>query len=438
MHTPISICWLRRDLRLNDNAALYHAFRGGVPVLCVFLFDKEILNRFEEGSNAQVEFIHHQLTQLQEQLAPLGSSIQIGHSTPELFFEALTQQYAVQAVYTNEDYELSACQRDQRVSQLLAAKGIALHSYKDHVIMSKDEVLKDDNTPYTVFTPYSRKWKQRLTPYHTKAYPCSSYYGNFYQHRQTYMPSLSDLGFSARGVPFPPAEVSDQLIRAYGTTRDYPALNGTSNLGIHLRFGTISIRQLVNRALELSEVFLNELIWREFYHAIAWHFPHICEGKAFKPQYDNIAWRNNEAEFEAWCKGKTGYPLVDAGMHQLNATGIMHNRVRMVTASFLIKHLLIDWRWGEAYFANKLLDFDFAANNGGWQWAASSGCDAVPYFRIFNPRLQTEKFDKQLAYIHQWLPHLQTFDYPPPIVDHELARKRVLEAYAKALQVEAK
>lgn len=432
---PIIIFWFRRDLRLHDNAGLYHALKSGYRVMPVFIFDTEIIKQFETPENAQVEFIHQQLQVIRKELNTHKSSIEIGHSTPKAFFERLCQEHFIKAVYTNEDYELSAHRRDTEVTNLLNEKSIDFQAFKDQVIFSKDDILKDDKTPYTVFTPYSKRWKLKLQPDHLESFDTKNLFQNLYPFQNDYIPSLSDLGFSRkRRISFPPIEISDDLIRNYTQQRDYPSIEGTSRLGIHLRFGTLSIRKLVAKAQSLNETFLNELIWREFYHAITCHFPHICEGKAFRPSYDEIIWRNNETEFQAWCEGKTGYPIVDAGMRQLNETGFMHNRVRMITASFLIKHLLIDWRWGEAYFANKLLDFDFAANNGGWQWAASSGCDAVPYFRIFNPQLQTEKFDKHLNYITKWIPEFDALNYIPPIVKHEFARKRVLEAYSKALK----
>lgn len=432
---PIVVFWFRRDLRLDDNAGLYHALKSRYPVLPIFIFDTDILKQFETPENAQVEFIHQQLQILQKELRGYGSSIEIDHSTPKVFFDKLCKQYTIKAVYTNEDYELSARRRDTDIENFLQKKDIDFLSFKDQVIFSKEDILKDNGTPYTVFTPYSKRWKQHLQPEHLQSFDNRDLFSNFYQFRNDNIPNLSDLGFTQRrGLTFPPIEVSDDLIKNYTQQRDYPSIEGTSRLGIHLRFGTISIRQLIAKAQAINETFLNELIWREFYHAITWHFPHICKGQAFKPQYDEIVWRNNETEFTAWCEGKTGYPIVDAGMRQLNETGFMHNRIRMITASFLIKHLLIDWRWGEAYFANKLLDFDFAANNGGWQWAASSGCDAVPYFRIFNPQLQTEKFDKHLEYIKRWIPDFDPLDYTPPIVNHEFARKRALDVYSNALK----
>ena len=307
------------------------------------------------------------------------------------------------------------------------------YTFKDQVILEKEEVLKDDGKPYTIFTPYSRKWKGVLTEFHLKPYSNKKYFNNFYKQPGRKLISLEEMGFNAAGLSFPGKEWQGQIIRNYKEQRDFPAVQGTSRLSVHLRFGTISIRELAGEAGALNETFLNELIWRDFYHMILWHFPKVVD-HAFKPAYDKIKWRNNEKEFEAWCNGQTGYPIVDAGMRELNTTGFMHNRVRMIVASFLTKHLLIDWRWGEAYFAKKLLDYDLAANNGGWQWAAGSGCDAAPYFRVFNPYLQTQKFDPELKYIRKWVPELEEFSYPKPIVVHEVARKRCLEVYAAALK----
>ncbi|MEO7524157.1 MAG: deoxyribodipyrimidine photo-lyase, partial [Ferruginibacter sp.] len=304
----------------------------------------------------------------------------------------------------------------------------------DQVIFEKSEITKDNGEPYTVFTPYSRKWKAALKEFYLKPYPSNKYFKHLYKCSPKKIPSLKQIGFKETGRQFPSSTLDKEVIRHYAEKRDLPGIMGTSKLGVHLRFGTISIRQLATKAKSLSETYLNELIWRDFYHMILWHFQYVGKGKSFKPAYDNIEWRNDNGEFEKWCIGQTGYPIVDAGMRELNETGFMHNRVRMVTASFLCKHLLLDWRLGEAYFAEKLLDFDFAANNGGWQWASGSGCDAAPYFRIFNPYLQTKRFDPDFTYIKKWVPEFQEFTYPKPIVDHDFARKRCLEVYAKALK----
>lgn len=433
----INIMWFRRDLRLKDNAGLYHALKAGLPVLPVFIFDTEILDQLEDKTDARVSFIHGALHEMQRDLIALGSSLEVLHGKPLDCFKALTKKYAISTVFTNHDYDPSAIVRDASIANYLSDQQVAFTSYKDQVILEKDEVLKDDGKPYTVFTPYARKWKSKLTDFHLKAYPVEKYHHQFLQQLPIQIPSLASIGFKASSILFPAKAWKKEIVAKYKEHRDFPALEeGTSKLGVHLRFGTISIRALAIRARAVSETFLNELIWRDFYHMILWHFPQVGQGKSFKPAYEAIEWRNNETEFKAWCNGQTGYPIVDAGMRELNATGFMHNRVRMITASFLIKHLLIDWRWGEAYFAQKLLDFDLAANNGGWQWASSSGCDAAPYFRVFNPALQTEKFDKDLKYIRKWVPEFLTKDYPKPIVVHEEARKRVLEAYAKALKPE--
>ncbi len=433
MNAPLSIFWFRRDLRLHDNAGLYHALRSGNPVQPIFVFDRNILDELADRKDARVEFIHQQLEKLQEELKQHGASLDVRQGTPEDVFAELIAEYPIAKVYTNHDYEPYARERDTAIGSFLQAKGITLHTYKDQVIFEKDEVLKDDGKPYTVFTPYSRRWKAKLNEFYLSSYPTESWLKNLYRQKERKLPSLKDIGFEPSGIPFPASDWKPETIRHYQQNRDLPGIAGTSRLSVHLRFGTISIRQLARETAPLSETYLNELIWRDFYHMILWHFPQVV-GHAFKPAYDKIKWRNNETEFEAWCEGRTGYPIVDAGMRELNSTGYMHNRVRMIVASFLTKHLLIDWRWGEAYFAKKLLDFDLAANNGGWQWAAGSGCDAAPYFRVFNPYLQTQKFDPQLSYIRHWVPEFEELTYPAPIVQHELARKRCLEVYAKAVK----
>jgi deoxyribodipyrimidine photo-lyase len=433
MKPTISIFWFRRDLRLEDNTGLYHALKTGIPLVPLFIFDKNILDELEDPADRRVEFIHQNLMRIQEQLLSLGSTMDVRHGSPTAVFKELLEEYDVQAVYTNNDYEPYAKERDKDVSIILKREGITLFSYKDQVIFEKAEVVKSDGNPYTVFTPYSRSWKAKLNESAVASYPTGKFFSSFYQQRAKSIPSLEKIGFRLTNELFPPGKLTKEIIKNYKEQRDYPANDGTSRLSVHLRFGTISIRMLVKEVKEISETLLNELIWREFYQMILWHFPHVV-GNAFKPAYDKIVWRNNEREFEAWCNGQTGYPIVDAGMRELNSTGFMHNRVRMVTASFLTKHLLIDWRWGEAYFAKKLLDFDLASNNGGWQWAAGSGCDAAPYFRIFNPALQTKKFDPGMKYIRKWVPEVDELYYPSPIVEHEFARKRCLQVYTTALK----
>lgn len=434
MIQKVNIIWLRRDLRLNDNAALYHALKSNHPVVPIFIFDTNILNKLEDKQDKRVAFIYATIVELQNQLVQLGSSLHVFYDSPINAFKQLLQTYSIEQVFTNVDYELYAIERDAAVQSLLSHQNISFNTYKDHVIFEKDEVLKDDGKPYTVFTPYSRKWKACLKPFHCKAYPTEKYSSNFFKQEAIAIPTLEQMGFQKVDEKFPEKFFDKNIISKYSAQRDFPAIKGTTQLGIHFRFGTISIRQAVLQALQLNETYLNELIWRDFYQMIIHHFLHVQQGHSFRKEYDLIEWRNNEEEFKKWCAGQTGYPIVDAGMRELNATGYMHNRVRMIVASFLTKHLLIDWRWGEAYFAQKLLDFDFAANNGGWQWAAGSGCDAAPYFRVFNPTLQTEKFDKDLKYIKKWVPELNSFDYPKPIVVHENARKRALEVYGKALK----
>lgn len=429
--------WFRRDLRLFDNAALYAALSGDEPVLPVFIFDRQILDLLENKSDRRVEFIHRTLSEIQQQLIKKGSSWEVYYGTPLDVFTKLIAKYKVAAVYTNHDYEPYAIERDEAIGSFLQKKGIAFHTFKDQVIFEKSEVVKDDGLPYTVFTPYANKWRAKLEVTGIPSFPSEKKLQHLFQQAPVALPTLQSMGFEPAGDPFPPANAADAVIQHYKEKRDIPALpNGTSHLGVHLRFGTISIRQLASKARSLSATYLNELIWRDFYQMILFQFPRVGRGEAFKKAYDAIPWRNREDEFQRWCAGTTGYPIVDAGMRQLNATGYMHNRVRMIVASFLAKHLLIDWRWGEAYFATHLLDFDLAANNGGWQWAAGSGCDAAPYFRVFNPTLQAQKFDPKQAYIRQWVPEWQELTYPQPMVPHDVARKRALEVYGKALKGE--
>lgn len=423
-----TIFWLRRDLRLTDNAGLYHALKENKQVLPVFIFDTVILDKLEDKNDRRVDFIHQSLKQIQHDLEARGSSLLVLHGDPISIYSELD----ITAVYTNHDYESYAKQRDERIWQILTKRNIPFKTFKDQVIFEKEEVLKEDGTPYTVFTPYSKKWKAKLNAFYMKSYPVEKYANHFLPTKPFYFPSLEDIGFQKTDAQFPERLIKLSVIEKYKEQRDFPAIAGTTRLSVHLRFGTVSIRKLVQVAVKKNETWLNELIWREFYTMILWHFPHV-ETKAFKPAYDTIQWRNNEEDFKRWCDGKTGYPIVDAGMRELNHTGHMHNRVRMIVASFLTKHLLIDWRWGEAYFAQKLLDFDLASNNGGWQWAAGSGCDAAPYFRVFNPYLQTDKFDAKHQYIQRWVPEVNTPLYPKPIVDHAVARNRVLKAYKDAL-----
>ena len=428
----VSIFWFRRDLRIDDNHGLFQALSAAEPVLPLFIFDTNILDRLPSKMDGRVEFIHQSIMRINE---AIGGHLCVKKGNPIDVFKDLLAEWDVIRIYTNHDYERYGLDRDAAVSSLAKEKGIEFRTFKDQVVFEKDEVLSGAGTPYTVFTPYSRRWKAAWEANTPKLLPSEKGLEYFIDSKPLKIPSLKDMGFEQTDLVVPAKKWKESTVKNYTEQRNFPAKEGgTSHLGMHLRFGTISIRQLALETASINTTYLNELIWRDFYHMILWHFPHVAEGKSFRTQYDLIEWRNNEKEFEAWCEGRTGYPIVDAGMRELNATGFMHNRVRMIVASFLTKHLLIDWRWGEAYFAQKLLDFDFAANNGGWQWASGSGCDAAPYFRVFNPRLQTEKFDKQLQYIRKWIPELDSLSYPQPIVVHEEARVRVLAAYAKALK----
>ncbi len=432
MANKINLFWFRRDLRLEDNPGLQAALASGLPVLPVFVFDSVILGKLPSVRDSRVSFIHRELAALKYRLESAGSSLQTFHGTPAGAFDFFTHAFNVQAVYCNRDYEPYGEARDQEISVAMQKKGIGFFSFKDHVIFEKDEVLKDDGTPYTVFTPYSRKWKSKLSESDLPATPAPVRMDAFLKTEAIRFPALEELGFHEAGQEIPSRIVSPGLLMNYENTRDYPGVEGTSRVGIHLRFGTVSIRSLVLQATQTSPVFLNELIWRDFFISILAHFPYV-EGGPFKKQYGYIAWRNDEAEFDRWCRGETGYPMVDAGMRELNSTGFMHNRVRMITASFLAKHLLVDWRWGEAWFAAKLLDFELASNNGNWQWAAGCGCDAAPYFRVFSPEIQQKKFDPRGDYVRRWVPEAGTPAYPTPMVEHAMARERAIAVYKKGV-----
>lgn len=429
----ISVFWFRRDLRLDDNAGLYHALKENTNVLPIFIFDTTILKALEDKTDRRVDFIHQALQAIQHELESFGSSLQIFYASPPEAFKQLASKYAIEAVYANHDYEPYAQTRDEEIKKLVGSINCQFKTYKDQCIFEKNEITKEDGKPYTIFTPYSKTWKNKLTPQHYQSYNNKSYFKNFIKISAQSFPTLEQIGFIKTDLQFnKPASINKKLLLNYKSQRDIPSVAGTSRLSMHLRFGTVSIRKLVAVSINISEAWLNELIWREFYMAILWHFPYVQE-QAFKPAYNFIEWNNNEKHFERWCEGKTGYPIVDAGMRELNATGFMHNRVRMIVSSFLIKDLLIDWRWGEAYFAKKLNDFDLSANNGGWQWAASSGCDAAPYFRIFNPIEQQKRFDPDFKYIKTWVPEFGTNKYPEPMVDHKQARLLVLKKYKEAL-----
>lgn len=423
---------MRRDLRITDHAALHHALKSPYPVLLLFIFDKHILSKLADKYDARVTFIFNTLEQLDLKIKQYGSSVLIKYGTPEEIWAEVLSAYTVRAVYANHNYEPYALERDDALAEYLASEQILFKTFKDQVIFEKNEVVKSDGKPYTVFSPYFRQWQQKLVPFYHKAYPIKQYLKNLFQVQIVQKLSLQEMGFERSAQQFPAKEFETKL-QVYEKKRDFPAEDATTHIGLHLRFGTVSIREAVRRAiLQKAEKWLSELAWRDFYMMILWHFPHTAH-QSFKPAYDNIRWINNEADFEKWCAGNTGYPLVDAGMRQLNATGYMHNRVRMVVASFLTKHLLTDWRWGEAYFAEKLLDYEQASNVGGWQWACGCGNDAAPYFRVFNPELQAKKFDPDNKYIHHWVPEVKQQKHVKPIVEHAFARERVLKAFKAAL-----
>lgn len=430
--TKISVFWFRRDLRLTDNTALYYALKEDLPVLPVFIFDKNILDKLEDKQDARVQFIQKTLEGLNEELAGKSSGIKTFYSTPEEAYKSLISTYDIEAVFTNRDYEPYAKERDEAVEALLKSEGIGFYTFKDHVIFEKEEIVSGSGTFYKVFTTYSKSWREKYKESKPEILPGALRHKNWFELKDNEIHQLADMGFETSDIQIPPLDIDEELIEKYDKQRNFPAKDATSKLGIHLRFGTISIRTLADKTEKLNWTYLNELIWRDFYAMILANNPHVAE-RAFKPQYDHIPWRQDEEGFKKWCAGKTGYPIVDAGMRQLNETGYMHNRVRMIVASFLTKHLLIDWRWGEAYFAAKLLDFDLASNNGGWQWAAGTGTDAQPYFRVFNPQSQTEKFDPDLKYIKAWIPEYGTAEYPEPMVEHKMARQRAIDTYKEAL-----
>lgn len=431
--SKLNIFWFRRDLRLDDNVGFLNALKSDHAVLPIFIFDRDILDKLPED-DARVSFIHETLQSLRQELQDrYGSSIALFYGKPEAVFKQLIADHDIAEVYSNHDYEPYAIGRDKAIASLLESHDINFKTFKDQVIFEKDEVVKSDGSPYVVYTPYMKLWKATFRNSKLEILDTRSYFNNLIKEVNLPNQELSSMGFKQSSQKIVPYRVTPTLIRDYEATRNFPAQDGTSRLGPHLRFGTVSIRKMVQKAIsEKNEIFWQELIWREFFMQILWHFPHTVTN-SFKPKYDRIEWRNNEAEFQLWCEGKTGYPLVDAGMRQLNETGFMHNRVRMLVGSFLCKHLLIDWRWGEAYFAEKLHDYELASNVGNWQWVAGSGVDAAPYFRIFNPTTQIDKFDKKMDYINTWVPDLQELTYPQPMVDHKFARERCLRVYKEAV-----
>lgn len=429
--SAMNIFWFRRDLRLEDNAGLFHALNASEEVLPIFIFDKTILGELPKD-DARITFIHQQLDSINRELGKHQRSLAVFHGKPEQVFEKIISENKISTVYTNHDYEPYARKRDKKLNDLFKEKEVSFKTSKDQVIFEKSEVVKDDGKPYVVYTPYSNKWLSNFKEIKLHHYKSEDHLNNFKKHEYPFL-SLEDIGFEKSEIEITPYDVSKSLIDDYEAKRNFPSVDKTSYLGIYLRFGAVSIRKMVQKAMESdNKTFLKELIWREFFMQILWHFPETTKN-SFREKYDAIKWRNDEELFQKWCDGKTGYPFVDAGMRELNKTGHMHNRVRMVTASFLCKHLLIDWRWGETYFAQKLLDYEQSSNVGNWQWSAGSGVDAAPYFRIFNPSEQIKKFDKDLKYIKKWIPELETSKYPEPIVDHKEARERCLKVYKEAV-----
>lgn len=434
MADKISIFWHRRDLRCQDNVGLQKALESDYPVLPVFIFDKHILDPLPED-DARVSFIYEELQKIRHHLQDhQNTSLAIYYGYPKDIFKKLLADFDVDAIYTNEDYEPYAIQRDQDIKELASSFSVDFKAYKDQVVFHPTEVQKKSGGYYLVFTPYMRQWKEVFKNYDFNIATSENHLDNLYKNKRLPNVELNDMGFKKSPIKVPDYDLSKSLLNNYNDTRDIPSMEGTSRLSPHLRFGTVGYRQVVQKALEAEDkTYLNELIWREFYKAILYHFPKTPE-KSFKPEYDQIEWRNDETEFERWKNGTTGYPIVDAGMRQLYNTGWMHNRLRMITGSFLCKHLLIDWRWGERYFAEKLLDFEQSSNVGGWQWVAGSGVDAAPYFRVFNPWTQTDRFDKDKKFIKYWLPEFDTDDYPQPMVDHKMARERCLSTYKAAVK----
>ena len=423
----MDIFWFRRDLRINDNTALYNALISGKNIQPIFIFDDNIVEELP-NNDARITFIYQQLNGINVELKKHGSSLKIFYGDPYKIFTEILYNNRVKNVYINRDYEPYALERDSSIFELLKDFGGQLKSYKDQVIFEQNEVVKKDGLPYTVFTPFKNKWLEKFRTTEITIYK-NPELKNLIKSNYTF-PSMEDLGFEESGIKVPDFDL--KVVARYDETRNFPSLDSTSKIGPHLRFGTVSIREIVESVKDVNSTYLSELIWREFFMQILWHFPKVVK-ENFRSKYDGIQWRNKEDEFKKWCEGKTGYPLVDAGMRELNATGFMHNRVRMVTASFLCKHLLIDWRWGEAYFAEKLLDYELASNNGNWQWSAGTGCDAAPYFRVFNPSEQIKKFDDKYQYINKWIPELNEFSYPQPMVEHPMARQRAIETYKEGI-----
>ncbi len=432
MQNKINFFWFRRDLRLQDNNGLYNALKSSLPVKCIFIFDQNILGKLENSKDQRVSFIYDQLNALNEKLNKAGANLHVYFGKPLEVWKKLEKEYEISEVFTNHDYEPYAIKRDQEINEFLNKNKIKFNTFKDQVVFEKNEICKDNGKPYLVFTAYKNKWMSKVKERDYDEVPSHKYLKNLFQEKTNDIPKLENFGFQYSNYSFPKVQMEKPFLNNYKNTRNLLYVEGTSRISVHLRFGTVSIRKCVRHSIKEEPTFLTELIWREFYMMILSQFPHV-ETKAFKPEYDKIQWQNDKKLFKAWCEGITGYPIIDAGMRELNQTGFMHNRARMIVASFLTKHLLIDWRWGENYFASKLMDYDLSSNNGGWQWCAGSGCDAAPYFRIFNPSEQTKKFDPNHEYIQKWVPEYKSTSYPKPIIDHALARTRCLKAYKDAL-----
>jgi deoxyribodipyrimidine photo-lyase len=435
MSTKVNIFWFRRDLRLDDNIGLNEALNNKLEVIPLFIFDENITDELDKD-DPRVNFIYKQLESINSTLSTkYNSKLLVLKGNPFEVIQKLITDYNIGEVFSNHDYEPYAIARDKKITEFLSSKNIQFSSFKDQVIFEKAEITKEDKTPYVVYTPYMKKWKTKLDSTNLSDFKSKDVTHNFYSKNDSYnWCTLNSLGFEKSNMEIPNYKLDEDLVEKYENERNFPSLNSTSKIGPHLRFGTVSIRQVLLFVLKCkNEVFLQELIWREFFMQILWFFPNT-QTRCFKEKYENVQWLYDEESFKKWCEGKTGYPIVDAGMRELNATGFMHNRVRMITAGFLCKHLLIDWRWGEAYFAKKLFDYELSSNIGNWQWAAGTGVDSAPYFRIFNPTTQAIKFDKELKYINKWVTNLNELDYPKPIVDHKFARQRCLETYKKGLE----
>jgi len=436
MIKKVNFFWFRRDLRLDDNIGLDEALNNNNSnVIPLFIFDENITNELEKN-DPRINFIYNQLESINKCLeSKYNSRLLVLKGKPLDVIKKLAAEYNIGSFFLNHDYEPYAIARDKEINDFLSTKNIQFSSFKDQVIFEKDEITKDDKTPYVVYTPYMKKWKTKLHSIDLSDLKSKDLTNNFYSNNNSYnWCSLNSLGFKESTMKIPNYKLDKDLVEKYEDKRNFPSLNSTSKIGPHLRFGTVSIRQVLLFVIKCkNEVFLQELIWREFFMQIIWFFPHT-QTRCFKEKYENVQWLYDEESFKKWCEGKTGYPIVDAGMRELNATGFMHNRVRMITAGFLCKHLLIDWRWGEAYFAKKLFDYELSSNIGNWQWAAGTGVDSAPYFRIFNPTTQAIKFDKELKYINKWVKNLNELDYPKPIVDHKFARQRCLETYKRGLE----